>query len=79
MKWFTLLSFVLIAAALGAALYFMLTGSKPSENEGETSKPSRGMARALALRVALSVGIFSFILLAWYFGLISPTGVPLRE
>ena len=34
------------------------------------------MARALALRVALSVGLFAFILFAYWMGWIQPTGIP---
>jgi hypothetical protein len=35
------------------------------------------MARALALRVALSVGLFLAILVAYQLGWIQPSGVPL--
>ncbi|HEX7639748.1 MAG TPA: DUF2909 domain-containing protein, partial [Burkholderiaceae bacterium] len=34
------------------------------------------MARALAIRVALSVSLFLLILLAWALGWIHPTGIP---
>jgi hypothetical protein len=34
------------------------------------------MARALALRVALSVGLFLIILLAYHLGWIQPGGLP---
>jgi hypothetical protein len=34
------------------------------------------MARALAIRVGLSVLLFICILLAWKFGFIQPTGLP---
>ena len=36
------------------------------------------MARALALRVALSVALFLIILLSWKMGWIQPTGLPVR-
>ena len=35
------------------------------------------MARALALRVGLSVALFLFILLSWYMGWVRPTGIPI--
>jgi len=34
------------------------------------------MARALAVRVALSILLFAFILLSYWMGWIHPTGVP---
>jgi hypothetical protein len=37
------------------------------------------MARALALRVVLSVALFAFILLAWQLGWIQPTGLPVAR
>lgn len=67
MKFVLLLALLGIFGALGAAGLFMLRRSK-----GRSS-----MARALALRVALSVALFLFILLSYYMGWIKPTGVPL--
>ncbi|MFN5049238.1 DUF2909 domain-containing protein [Roseateles sp.] len=67
MKFVLLLALLGIVGALGAAGLFMLRRSK-----GRNS-----MARALALRVALSVALFLFILLSYYMGWIKPTGVPL--
>jgi hypothetical protein len=37
------------------------------------------MARALAVRVALSVALFLFILLSWYMGWIEPRGIPVSR
>jgi hypothetical protein len=37
------------------------------------------MARALTVRVALSVALFLFILLAWHFGWIEPRGIPVSR
>ena len=34
------------------------------------------MARALALRVGLSIALFLFILLSWAMGWVRPTGLP---
>jgi hypothetical protein len=45
---------------------------------GDAERRDARMARALAVRVALSVALFLFILLAWKLGWISPGGIPLR-
>ncbi|MFI4932757.1 MAG: DUF2909 family protein [Burkholderiales bacterium] len=37
------------------------------------------MARALALRVLLSIALFVFILLAWQLGWIQPSGLPVSR
>jgi hypothetical protein len=49
---------------------FMMRGNR----EGQPK--SRAMARALAIRVALSILLFAFILLSYWMGWIQPTGVP---
>ena len=59
-------------AALASAGVFMLKRPK----EGETAQPDKRMARALALRVGLSIAIFLLILLAWKLGWIVPKGLP---
>ncbi len=64
------LAFLAILASLGAALFFMLRGG-----QAQSSK-SRGMAKALAVRVGLSILLFVCILLAWKLGYIHPTGIP---
>jgi len=65
------IAFVAILGALAAAGVFML-------RDGRDGKPRSGsMMRALALRVALSVGLFLCILLAWKLGWIRPTGLPI--
>lgn len=64
------LAFLAILASLGAALFFMLRGGQTQSNK------SRGMARALALRVGFSILLFVCILLAWKLGYIHPTGIP---
>lgn len=60
-----------ILAALGSAGLFMLRKPRPGQ-EGRGNK----MARALALRVGLSVALFLFILFSYWMGWIQPTGVP---
>lgn len=64
----SMLFFVL--AALAGAGVFMLR--RPKDGEGT----DRQMARALALRVGLSVALFLLVLLGWAMGWIRPTGLP---
>ena len=71
MKVVIALAFVGILAALGLAGVFMM-------REGRHGKPKSGaMMRALAVRVALSILLFAFILLSYWLGWIRPTGVPI--
>jgi hypothetical protein len=67
------LALVAIVAALASAGVFMLKRPKDSEPGTEADKR---MARALAVRVGLSVAIFLLILLAWQLGWIVPKGLP---
>lgn len=73
MKVFVLLAFIGILGALAAAGFFMLR-----RGDGPAPRKDR-MARALALRVGLSVALFLIILLSWKLGWIQPTGLPLRS
>lgn len=59
-----------VLAALASAGIFMVR--KPRNND----EKGRRMAHALALRVALSIALFLFILLAYHLGWIQPTGIP---
>jgi hypothetical protein len=61
---------VLVLAALGGAGFFMLRKGHDDDNA------DKRMARALAVRVALSVTLFLLILLAWSLGWIHPKGIP---
>src|SRR6185369_10852707 len=73
MKYLVLLAFVAIIGSLGSALYFMM-------RDGRDGKPkTSNMARALAFRVGFSILLFVCILLAWKFGYIQPTGIPLTK
>ena len=54
-----------IVFSLGSALFHM------SRGKGDSKK----MARALTIRVGLSVVLFILLMLAWYAGLIKPTGM----
>jgi uncharacterized protein YceK len=62
-----------ILAALGSAGVFMLKRPKPGASNEQADKR---MARALAVRVGLSIAIFLLILLAWKLGWIAPKGLP---
>jgi hypothetical protein len=52
-----------IVASLGVGLFHLARGG-PGD--------SRRLARALGLRIALSLMLFALLMLAWYLGLISP-------
>jgi uncharacterized membrane protein YjgN (DUF898 family) len=66
------LAFAAIIAALVFAGVFMM-------RSGSVRGRDKHMARALAFRVGLSVLLFVCILLAYEFGWIEPTGVPLAK
>lgn len=71
MKWIVVIALFGIVAALAGAGRAML-------RDGRDGAPKTNrMVNALALRVALSVGLFLFILLAYHLGWIEPTGLPL--
>lgn len=53
--------FVLIVASLASALVFVY------RDRGQSTRA----LKALALRVALSIGLFAFLMLGYYFGWIS--------
>ena len=73
MKYLVVLAFIAIVASLGSALYFMM-------RDGQDGRPkTSNMARALAFRVGFSILLFACILLAWKFGYIHPTGIPVGK
>ena len=63
-----------IVVVLGSAGVAML---RRPRDDGQPR--DKRMARALALRVGLSVALFAFILLAWALGWIQPTGLPVAR
>lgn len=73
MKYFVALAFVGILASLGSALFFMLRDGR--EGRAKTG----GMARALTVRIGLSVILFLCLLAAWKLGYIQPGGLPLAK
>lgn len=70
MKIVIVIALVGVLAALASAGAFMLRKSRDMDRRDPR------MARALALRVALSVALFLFILVSWKMGWISPRGLP---
>ncbi len=71
MKYVIGVAFVGILAALTMAGVFMMRAGRDGKAR------SGNMMRALAVRVALSILLFAFILLSYWLGWIHPTGVPL--
>lgn len=74
MKVLVPIAFVAIVASLGWALVAMMRGDSSS---GDAQR-SRRMARALTMRIGLSIALFALILLAHWLGWIQPTGLPAR-
>ncbi len=66
MKWIILVGFAAIFASLLSAGFFLV------RDKGRT----RNVARALGVRVGLSLALFLFILVAHQMGWIQSTGVP---
>jgi uncharacterized iron-regulated membrane protein len=64
-----------ILGALAGAGVLMLR--KRPHDPAQPGAPDKRMARALALRVGLSVALFLFILFSYWMGWIQPTGIPL--
>jgi Na+-driven multidrug efflux pump len=62
MRYVVIVMLLAIVASLGSAALFMLRG------RGD----SRRMAKALALRVGLSVALFLMLMVGYYFGLFRP-------
>lgn len=78
MKVLIVVVLIAIVLVLGSAGFAMLR--RPRDGDAsEGDRPDVRMARTLALRVGLSIALFLFILLAWHFGWIHPTGLPLAR
>lgn len=75
MKALVALAFVAILGSLASALFFMMRGGR-TDSADEDRRRGDNMARALALRIGLSVVLFVCILAAWKLGYIQPTGIP---
>ena len=73
MKTVIVIALMLVLATLGGAGVFMLRrGGSKGSRDGR-------MARALALRVGLSIALFLLLLLSWSMGWIHPNGLPLAR
>jgi hypothetical protein len=70
MKWLLVVMLVAVVGALGSAGIFML------RKRGDGDRRERDMARALAVRVGLSIALFAIVMLAWALGWIEPSGLP---
>ena len=69
MKYFVALAFLAILASLASALFFMM-------QDGRDGKPKTSrMARALTMRIGVSVLVFICILIGWKLGYLHPTGI----
>jgi hypothetical protein len=66
MRWLVVLCLLAIVASMASALLYLLRGGA-----GGSSK----MLRALTIRVAISVGLFVFLMVSYKLGLIGPQGV----
>jgi hypothetical protein len=85
MQFLIALGFIAILASLAAALFFMLRGGGKDPGNPDTpavhdsAQRNKGMARALAVRVAVSVVLFICVLIAWKLGYIAPHGLPVGK
>jgi hypothetical protein len=73
MKWIIIVALVAVLGALASAGVFMLKSKR------DAGAQDKRMARALAVRVGLSVALFLFILFAYWMGWITPTGIPVTR
>lgn len=76
MKALIVLALVGILVALGSAGVFMLRRTRADEpGQARDSK----MARALAVRVGLSIALFLFVLFSYWMGWVQPSGLPVQR
>lgn len=74
MKYLVIFAFVAILCSLAVALVSMMRGESAQTDHAK----SRRMARALTLRIGLSVLLFMVVLFSYLMGWIQPTGLPAR-
>jgi hypothetical protein len=65
-------AFVLIIASLAGALIAMMR----ADSESGDGKRSRRMAKALTIRIGVSVILFALVIISYFMGWIEPTGIP---
>ena len=71
------LVFIVILGAFAAAGYFMLRSSGQEGTEADQAAKNSRMARALTIRIGVSVVLFICVLIAWKFGYLKPSGLPI--
>jgi len=74
---FMKIAFALILLCIVLALAMAGRAMLGDDGRDPAQSKSRRMFRSLALRVALSVGLFLFILVSYHLGWIRPTGIAL--
>lgn len=62
MKGLIIITLIAIVISLAHALFTMTSG--PTD--------SKRMVKALSIRVGLSLALFTFLMIGWYFGLVEP-------
>jgi len=68
---------ILIVLALAGIIVAMVLAGRAMLTDGRNGQPkSDRMLKALALRVALSIGLFVFIWFSYHMGWIHPGGIP---
>ena len=66
MRWLVILCLVAIVSSMASALVYLFR---------DGGQGGSRMLRALTIRVAISVGLFVFLMVSYKFGLIGPGGV----
>lgn len=74
MLWLIILAMRIILALVFAAIILSLVMAGYYMLKGDDKDRSANMARALTMRITLSVALFLCIMLLWYLGIIQPTG-----
>jgi hypothetical protein len=62
----------LLILGLLIAIFVSLGSALRHLSRGSGAEDSRKMARALTIRISLSLALFALLIIAWYMGLISP-------
>lgn len=62
----------LLVLGLLVAIFVSLGSALRHLSRGAGEQDSRKMARALTIRISLSLALFALLIIAWYMGLISP-------
>jgi hypothetical protein len=62
----------LLVLGLLVAIFVSLGSALRHLSRGAGEEDSRKMARALTIRISLSLALFALLIIAWYMGLISP-------